>query len=43
MEYKEEMNQPEYLLWLIEEKNVVLDNGEHINCYYLDYKDDESV
>lgn len=37
------MERPEYLKWLIEEDGVVLDNGEPIKCYKLDYTDDEEI
>lgn len=37
------MMQPTYLRWLTEEENVVLDNGEQIKCYKLDYSEDEEV
>ena len=31
------MERPSYLTWLIEEDGVILDNGEPIKCYKLDY------
>ena len=37
------MERPSYLTWLIEEKGVVLDNGEPIRCYKLDYSDDDET
>lgn len=37
------MERPSYLTWLIEEKSVVLDNGEPIQCYKLDYSDDDEI
>lgn len=37
------MERPSYLTWLIEEDGVVLDNGELIKCYKLDYTDDEEI
>lgn len=37
------MKKPSYLKWIIEEKDVVLNNGEVITCFKLDYLDDDSV
>ena len=37
------MERPSYLTWLIEEKGVMLDNGELIQCYKLDYSDDDET
>ena len=37
------MERPSYLTWLIEEKGVVLDNGEPIRCYKLEYADDDEI
>ncbi len=37
------MERPSYLTWLIEEKGVILDNGEPIRCYRLDYSDDDEI
>lgn len=37
------MERPSYLTWLIEEKGVVLDNGEPIRCYKLEYADDDEM
>lgn len=37
------MERPSYLTWLIEEKGVALDNGEVIQCYKLDYSDDDET
>ena len=37
------MERPSYLTWLIKEDNVILDNGESIKCYKLDYTDDEEI
>lgn len=37
------MERPLYLMWLIEEDGVILDNGEPIKCYKLDYTDDEEI
>lgn len=37
------MERPSYLTWLIEEKGVILDNGEPIRCYKLDYSDDDEI
>lgn len=37
------MEQPSYLRWLVEEKNVVLDNGEAIMCYKIDYDDNDEI
>ena len=37
------MERPSYLTWLIEEDGVILDNGELIKCYKLDYSDDEEI
>ncbi len=37
------MDKPSYLTWLIAEENVILDNGEPIVCYRLDYVDDDVI
>lgn len=37
------MEKPSYLAWLFEEEGVILDNGESIKCYRLDYLDDEEI
>ena len=37
------MERPSYLMWLIEEDGVILDNGKAIKCYKLDYSDDEKT
>lgn len=37
------MDKPTYLTWLIAEENVILDNGEPIVCYRLDYVDDDAI
>ena len=37
------MERPSYLTWLIEEKGVALDNGEPIQCYKLDYANDDKT
>ncbi len=37
------MEKPSYLKWLIEEDGVVLDNGERLKCYKLDYSDEEEI
>ena len=37
------MERPSYLIWLIKEDGVVLDNNEPITCYRLDYSDDEEI
>lgn len=37
------MERPSYLTWLIKEDDVVLDNGEPIKCYKLDYTDEEKI
>ena len=31
------------MAWLIEEKGVALDNGEPIQCYKIDYADDDEI
>ena len=36
------MDRPVYLTWLVEEE-VVLDNGEYIKCYKLDYYIDDEI
>ena len=35
------MERPSYLDWIIEEDGVVLDNGEPIKCFRIDYLEDE--
>lgn len=37
------MDKPTYLTWLIAEENVILNNGEPIVCYRLDYVDDDAI
>lgn len=37
------MDKPSYLKWLVEENDVILDNGESIICYKLNYTNDEKV
>lgn len=37
------VDKPSYLTWLIAEENVILDNGEPIVCYKLDYVDDDAI
>lgn len=37
------MDRPSYLTWLVEEENVIFNNGEPIKCYRLDYSNDEKV
>ena len=37
------MEKPTYINWIVTEENVVLDNGEPITCYRLDYTNDEAV
>lgn len=37
------MEKPSYLTWLVEEKGVILDNGEAIKCYKLDYLNDDEI
>ena len=34
---------PEYLKWLIKEKDVIFDNGKSLFCYEIDYDDEESI
>lgn len=37
------MDKPSYLTWLVAEENVILDNGEPIVCYRLDYVDNDAI
>ena len=37
------MEKPSYLSWIVKEDGVVLDNGEPIKCYRLDYEEDDKV
>lgn len=37
------MERPSYLSWIVQENGVVLDNGEPITCYRLDYEVDDKV
>lgn len=37
------MTQPKYLKWLVEEKNVIFDNGKTLFCYQIDYHEQEEI
>lgn len=37
------MDRPSYIDWLIEEKGVTIKDGIPINCYKIDYKEDDTI
>lgn len=37
------MMQPDYLKWLIKEKDVIFDNGKPLFCYEIDYDGEETI
>lgn len=37
------MMQPDYLKWLIKEKDVIFDNGKSLLCYEIDYDGEEAT
>ena len=37
------MNRPSYIDWIIEEKGITIKDGIPINCYSIDYKDDDTI
>lgn len=37
------MMQPDYLKWLIKEKDVIFDNGKSLLCYEIDYDGEDAI
>lgn len=37
------MNMPSHIKWFVEEKGIQLKNNTPINCYLIDYRDDDAV
>ena len=37
------MDRPGYIDWIIEEKGITIKDGISINCYRIDYKEDDTI